>query len=90
MLPTCTSLDIFANLPFVQLGLLDKWSETKTVPHLRPFCKSITSVRDPLKPVKAIGWEAVSHNDKKSYEAVEVGSEVVSRSSVLHAVSASH
>ena len=57
--------------------MLAPYDEKKALPLLKPFCKSIVSVKNPLYPVRTEGWEAVSRNDKRSYEATVPGSEIV-------------
>lgn len=59
--------------------MLWKWSENASIPALHPRCDTVTSKTAPLKPISMKGWELVNRNDKKSYEATEVGSEIVSR-----------
>lgn len=70
------SNDVTTQLP--RLRMLDAYDETTTAVLQRPRCQSITSTRFPLKPTRADGWQEVSHNDKRSYEATVLGSEVVS------------
>lgn len=61
-----------------QLGMLQPWDETSSIPVLYPKCQSITSSKFPLQPRTSNGWESVDRNDKKSFEATEPGSEIVS------------
>lgn len=60
-----------------QLGMLQPFDETSSMPILYPKCQSITSTKFPLQPLWANGWESVDRNDKKSFEATVPGSEIV-------------
>ncbi|CAD6578863.1 MAG: Delta(24)-sterol C-methyltransferase [Cyphobasidiales sp. Tagirdzhanova-0007] len=75
--PSVPTNEIAGSVP--RLGMLAPYDEKKALPLLKPFCKSIVSVKNPLYPVRTEGWEAVSRNDKRSYEATVPGSEITFR-----------
>jgi hypothetical protein len=60
--------------------MLQHYDEESSIPLLHPKCNSITSTKFPLTPARKHGWAPVNRNDKRSFEATEVGSEIVSPS----------
>lgn len=78
-------------LSVFQLGMLQPWDETSSMPLLYPKCQSITSTKFPLQSLSTNGWESVDRNDKKSFEATVPGSEIVSclRQALIWAIAVS-
>lgn len=77
-LPSSRLTEANKTLIALQLSMVSKWSENGSIPVLHPRCETVSSKTMPLKPASMQGWELVNRNDKKSYEATEPGSIIVS------------